>query len=144
RVDHRVSDLLLGLAVQARTLTAVARGALEGSAALLLGVDRPLDACHFLTPCFRGGYLPSSFLIFFESGADRMLSTATRRLRALVFSWNLWTFIAEACFTLPEPVSLKRFLAPECVLFLGLMAPPFAVGPPGRAHLVGARGAQRL
>src|SRR6187399_3315190 len=74
---------------------------------------------------FRGRYLPSRFLIFFESGADKMLSTATRRLRELVFSWNLCWFIAEPCFTLPVPVSLKRFLAPECVLFLGLMAPPF-------------------
>src|SRR6187397_836749 len=45
-VNHGVSDLLLGLPVQARTLTAVTRSPLEGTAALLLGVYRPLYACH--------------------------------------------------------------------------------------------------
>src|SRR5690606_7998047 len=38
RVDQRVGDLLLGLAVQTRTLTPVAGGALEDYAALLLRV----------------------------------------------------------------------------------------------------------
>src|SRR5690348_11366125 len=47
-VDQRVGDLLLGLAVQARTLTAVAGGPLEDYPALLLGVYRPLDACHLV------------------------------------------------------------------------------------------------
>src|SRR5690606_35580186 len=50
-VDQRVGDLLLGLAVQARALTAVAGGLLEDRPALLVGVDCPLDACHLLTPC---------------------------------------------------------------------------------------------
>src|SRR6185503_4861174 len=50
RVLHRVQHLLLGLAVQPRALPAVAARGLEQGAALLLGVDRTLDACHFGTP----------------------------------------------------------------------------------------------
>src|SRR5665811_727188 len=45
-VTKRVGYLLLGLAVQARTLSAVAGGALENNPALLVGVDRPFHACH--------------------------------------------------------------------------------------------------
>src|SRR5690606_34727226 len=47
RVDERVGDLLLRLAVQARTLTTVAGCALKDDAALLVGVDGPLYSCHF-------------------------------------------------------------------------------------------------
>src|SRR6185312_15706508 len=50
RVLHRVQHLLLGLAVQARALTAVSAGGLQQRATLLLGVHSPLDACHFGTP----------------------------------------------------------------------------------------------
>src|SRR6478672_1176675 len=50
-VDQRVGDLLLRLAVEARTLSAVTAGALEDDPALLLGVHCPLDACHVVTPC---------------------------------------------------------------------------------------------
>src|SRR5690349_18254944 len=50
RVLHRVQHLLLGLAVQPGTLPTVAARGLEQGAALLLGVDRTLDACHFGTP----------------------------------------------------------------------------------------------
>src|SRR5450756_2419634 len=45
-VSERVGDLLLGLAVQARTLSAIAAGALENNPALLVGVYRPFHACH--------------------------------------------------------------------------------------------------
>src|SRR3712207_2159520 len=45
-VGGRVEDLLLGLAVEPRALAAVTAGRLEGGASLLLGVDRPLHACH--------------------------------------------------------------------------------------------------
>jgi hypothetical protein len=41
-----VEHLLLGLAVQARALAAVTAGALEDDPALLVGIDRPLYACH--------------------------------------------------------------------------------------------------
>src|SRR5690348_10901077 len=56
-VDERVGDLLLRLAVEARTLTPVAGGALEDDPALLLGIHCPLDACHFLTPLGTCGLL---------------------------------------------------------------------------------------
>src|SRR6478735_9109567 len=49
-VAERVGDLLLRLAVETRPLTAVTARALENDATLLLGVDRPLHACHVNTP----------------------------------------------------------------------------------------------
>src|SRR6185437_8008937 len=52
RVVERVEHLLLRLAVEPRPLTAVAAGALENDATLLVGVDCPLHACHWRTPCF--------------------------------------------------------------------------------------------
>src|ERR1700729_288867 len=45
-VGHRVERLLLGLAVQTGPLAAVATCPLEDDPALLVGVDRPLHACH--------------------------------------------------------------------------------------------------
>src|SRR5690606_12130529 len=57
RVDEGVGDLLLRLAVEARALAAVTGGALEGRTALLLGVDRPLHACHvrlLVLRCWKG------------------------------------------------------------------------------------------
>src|SRR5687767_6558485 len=63
RVDERVGDLLLGLAVQARTLPTVTGGALEDDATLLVGVYRPLDSSHFFffLTCV-GAQRPRSFL----------------------------------------------------------------------------------
>src|SRR5690606_35515119 len=58
-VNQRVGDLLLGLAVEARTLTAVAGRALKDDATLLVGVYRPLDSCHFPVFLFvRSGAQP--------------------------------------------------------------------------------------
>src|SRR4029450_3882294 len=48
----RVEQLLLRLAVQPGLLTAVAGSGLQGRPALLLGVDRPLNACHGSAPVF--------------------------------------------------------------------------------------------
>src|SRR5690606_26646940 len=48
RVDERVGDLLLRLAVQTRTLTPVTGGALKDDATLLVGVYCPLDSSHFV------------------------------------------------------------------------------------------------
>src|SRR3954471_5330224 len=45
-VAEGVGDLLLGLAVQTGALAAVTAGPLEDNPALLVGVDRPLHACH--------------------------------------------------------------------------------------------------
>src|SRR5699024_9313982 len=114
-VDQRVSDLLLGLAVEAGPLAPVAAGALEGNPALLVGVDCPLHACHVSTPSVVNGcraQRPSSFLAVFSSGGDRTLSLARRRAAVAVRSWNLWTWRARWCMILPVPVTRKRFLAP--------------------------------
>src|ERR1700761_3637225 len=62
-VGHRVELLLLGLAVQPGPLAPVAAGPLEDGAALLLGVRRPLDACHFLLlRSLAGGLLTQQLL----------------------------------------------------------------------------------
>ena len=45
-VRHRVELLLLCLAVQPGPLAPVTAGALEYYPALLVGIDRPLHACH--------------------------------------------------------------------------------------------------
>src|SRR5699024_2951308 len=47
-VGLRVQHLLLRLAVQARALAAVAAGLLKDFPTLLMGVDRPLHACHVI------------------------------------------------------------------------------------------------
>src|ERR1022692_4468012 len=54
-VRHRVENLLLGLAVQPRPLTAVAARPLKDDPALLVGVHRPLHACHFFDSLEAGG-----------------------------------------------------------------------------------------
>src|SRR3954452_24531967 len=61
-IDQRVGDLLLGLAVQTRPLPAVTAGALENDATLLLGVDRPLHACHVNTPSLLDAVLAAAGL----------------------------------------------------------------------------------
>ena len=45
-IRHRVERLLLGLAVQPGALAAVPARPLKHNPALLVGVDRPLHACH--------------------------------------------------------------------------------------------------
>src|SRR5690606_27371877 len=62
RVDERVRDLLLRLPVQARALAAVALGALEDGAALLVRVDGVLDACHVFFSLSLPSAQPSSRL----------------------------------------------------------------------------------
>src|SRR5690606_2603725 len=49
-VNERVEQLLLGLTVQARTLTAVTLCAFQNDATLLVGVYCPLHTCHVCTP----------------------------------------------------------------------------------------------
>src|SRR5690606_25821446 len=128
-VDQRVGDLLLGLAVEAGPLAPVAAGALEGNPALLVGVDRPLHACHVSTPSVDGCWAqrPSSFLAVFSSGPDRTLSLARRRAAVAVRSWNLWTWRARWCMILPVPVTRKRFLAPLSVFIFGMCRSPRCV-----------------
>jgi hypothetical protein len=49
-----VENLLLGLAVEPGTLATVAAGGLQRAAALLLGIDRSLDACHWFVLSISG------------------------------------------------------------------------------------------
>src|SRR6266702_1600402 len=82
-VGHRVEHLLLGLAVHPRPLAAVPAGPLKHHPALLVGVDRPLHACHFLLPGGGLGYLASNFLIFLASAGASVTSPASRRVTLL-------------------------------------------------------------
>src|SRR5699024_3204844 len=85
RVDERVSDLLLRLAVETRTLTAVAGGALEDDATLLVRVYRALDSCHdvSLTSSVRAAQRPRSFLTALTSAPETIWSLFRRRVRRL-------------------------------------------------------------
>src|SRR5690606_39179254 len=90
RINQRVGDLLLCLAVQTRTLSAVTGGALQNDPALLVGVDSPLYSCHFLVPLVPVGYLPRSFLATLASAGDSTWSAFRRRLRCPDFTSRLW------------------------------------------------------
>src|SRR5690625_1372238 len=114
-VDPRVQGLLLRLAVQARALAAVAAGPLEYCPALLLRVDRAFYTCHGLLLNFTGPYFRPSILLTRSSSALATGTSLSRRAACcLDRSWNLWTLRARSRMTFPEPVTRKRFLAPEC------------------------------
>src|SRR3954452_20429049 len=144
-IDQRVGDLLLGLAVQTRPLPAVTAGALENDATLLMGVDRPLHACHVNTPSLldavlaaaglpgtrllsevlMGGgpaHLPRSFLAFLASGLASSTSFAMERIFLLDLCSSRWRPPACSRMTLPVPVRRKRFFAPLCVFIFGMGA----------------------
>src|SRR4051812_29649489 len=98
-VGGRVEHLLLGLAVEPRALTAVSAGRLEGRPALLLGVDRPLHACHV-----------SSLMIVTGGGSD-----AQQLLQVLG--------VGGRQHLVPvEPALAGRGLVLELVLVVGLLA----------------------
>src|SRR6185437_4483503 len=109
-------------AVEPGTLAAAAAGPLEYDATLLVGVDRPLHACHGRTPCIirrawrrsgRGlGQRPSSFFAFLMSAAERTSTPARRRVRVEGLCSKLCRRLARSCRSLPDPVTLNRFLAP--------------------------------
>src|ERR1700761_3032655 len=125
-VGHRVELLLLGLAVQPGPLAPVAAGPLKDGAALLLGVGRPLDACHvFVTPSASArerGYLPSSFLISRMSFLATALGPSSRRVMRDDLCSSRWFFPARRRITLPVPVSLNRFAVPLWVFIFGMVA----------------------
>src|SRR5262249_40570417 len=75
-VRHRVEHLLLGLAVHPRPLAAVPAGPLKHHPALLVGVDRPLHACHVSTPWRRAGLLSQQLLdLLGVRGGERHLAS---------------------------------------------------------------------
>src|SRR6185437_12548677 len=127
-VGRRVQQLLLGLAVQPGPLAPVAGGCLEGGPALLLGVDRPLDACHVGCPCSSGrpgpagesslGQRPSIRLTRGTSTAAIVSVPVRRRVSLDDLRSSRWRLPARSVSNLPLPVTLTRFFIPEWVLFL--------------------------
>src|SRR5271156_6546907 len=129
--------LLFGFAVEAGTLGAVAFRGLQYGAALLVGVDCPLYACHgvFLSSCGRSGCSGdgaltgagqpfSSFLTRLVSLADTVVRPSSRRVRVLGLCSSRWRRLAFWRTILPVPVRRNRFDAPLWVLVLG-MCPQF-------------------
>src|SRR5919202_1528889 len=120
-VGGRVEDLLLGLAVQPGPLAAVAAGRLEGRPALLLGVDRPLHACHWRAPSRLGGaQSPSSFLRLLVSAGEMTWSWSSRRLRREDLCSNLCWLLACSRMSFPLPVTRTHFAVPLCVFCFGM------------------------
>src|SRR5829696_2223532 len=122
-VRRGVENLLLGLAVQPGPLAAVAAGGLEGGAALLLGVDRPLDACHGSAPVFwsvSGGQRPSSFFMRGASAGDSTPMPLTRRLREDDFTSNLCWLLVCSRTSFPPPVTRTRLAVPLWVFCFGM------------------------
>src|SRR5579875_1879347 len=112
-IGHRVERLLLCLPVQPGPLAPVATRPLKDDPALLVGVDRPLHACHVLpTPSSGPGHLPSSLFIFCVSAGDSSTSASRRRVRVEGLCSNRWLRLARRRMILPVPVSRNRLLAP--------------------------------
>src|SRR5690349_10080472 len=124
-VRHRVEHLLLGLAVHPRPLAAVPARPLKHHPALLVGVDRPLHACHVLLPGGGLGYLASNYLIFLASAGASSTSPASRLVTLLGLCSNRCLRFARRRSTFPVPVSRKRLFAPLCVFIFGMLAVVF-------------------
>src|SRR4051794_8789736 len=115
RVGVRLHDRFLGALVVAVRLAAEALGALERRAALLAGVDGALDAGHRPLP-------PRSLVTVLRSALEMSRSSPNARLRFGDFFLRMWLEKACRACSLPVPVFLKRFFAPECDFILGMRA----------------------
>src|SRR3954453_19866269 len=115
RLHHR----FLGAAVGGVRLPAEALRALERLAALLLGVDRALDAGHRPLP-------PSSFVTALRSAFAMSWSRPKSRLSFGDFFSRMCEEKECRCWSLPLPVFLKRFLAPEWDFILGMRAQQYS------------------
>src|SRR5688572_2131431 len=73
-------------------------------------------------PCPGRAYLPSSFLMTLASCGARTTSWLRRRVSFEDLPSRLWRMPAPCFITLPLPVTLNRFFAPECVFCLGIAA----------------------
>ena len=112
-VGVRLHQRFLGALVVRVRLAAEALRQLERRAALLLRVHRALDAGHEPEP---QQLLARAARRRSEIGA----SWPSRRLRLADFFSRMWLVKACRPLTLPVPVVLKRFLAPEWVFILGI------------------------
>src|SRR4051794_32106116 len=108
-------DRFLRPPVRRVRLAAEALGALEDGAALLARVDGALDAGHRPFP-------PSSLVTVLRSALEMSRSIANERLRFGDFFSRMWLEKACRALSLPVPVFLKRFFAPECDFILGMRA----------------------
>src|SRR3954453_7666230 len=78
------------------------------------------------------GYLPRSFLMTLASCGASTTSLFRRRVSREDLTSRWWRMPAPCLTTLPVPVSLKRFFAPECVFCLGITRPLSSSRPPWR------------
>src|SRR5688572_7543538 len=67
-----------------------------------------------------GDQMPRSFLAVLVSALLTSVVPDILRVTLEDFFSRLWRLPAFSRRILPEPVTLKRFLAPECVLFFGI------------------------
>src|SRR5690606_29095825 len=86
--------------------------------------------------CVLRPYLPSSFLMTLASCGANTSSWLSLRLSLPLLTSRLWRIPACCFMTLPLPVTLKRFLAPECVFCLGILLFLRCVGLRRRVGLV--------
>src|SRR5688572_14961307 len=64
---------------------------------------------------------PSNFLALAASPGATTLSPSSRRVRVLGLCSFRCILPAWRCMSLPVPVNLNRFLAPECVFIFGML-----------------------
>src|SRR5690606_27538926 len=69
-----------------------------------------------------GAFLPRGLLMSLASWGARTTSWFSRRVSFEDLPSRLWRIPAPCFMTVPLPVILKRFFAPECVFCLGITA----------------------
>src|SRR6201993_5158921 len=130
--------LLFGLAVEPGPLAAIALRGLQDAAPLLVGVDRPLYACHgFFLLSFRrkwsgpGGPARaqpfSSELTRLVSLAETVVRPSSRRVRLVDLCSSRCRRLAFWRTIFPVPVRRNRFDVPLWVLALGMFPLVLAV-----------------
>src|SRR6185437_15390984 len=130
--------LLFGLAVEPGSLAAIALRGLQDAAPLLVGVDRPLHACHWMfllsftiswsgrrasSRCGSGRRVGQPFsrrLMRLVSLADTVVRPSRRRVRLVGLCSSRCRRLACWRTILPVPVRRNRFDAPLWVLALGM------------------------
>src|SRR6185436_20573780 len=108
-----------------------------GRAAAHLGGSKGVVPLALLIALGPQALLPSSFFALAASPAASTLSPSRRRVRVLGLCSLRCILPAWRCMSLPVPVNLNRFLAPECVFIFGIYDPflcvvlPYALGTRG-------------
>src|SRR5579875_1922071 len=134
-VGVRPHQRLFGALVPGVRLTSIALGQRQRRTPLLAGVYRALDP-HLTLPS------PSSRRTRAPSLAEISAGPLSARLRLGGFFSRMWLVKAWRPRSLPVPVTLKRFFAPEWVFILGIAGEQYARAPPqapGCRLLAGSR-----